>query len=110
MRQAAILIPNAVIEEIHAGQDTDQSAPAVLAWANQCRVDNVRVVASIQRWDLGFGESQVIAHRLGASRWAVLDDRAAGRCAVAHNVPVIQRSASSCFRRRIGRSRELGRW
>ena len=45
--------------------------------------------ASIEHWDLGPGESQVITHCAGGSRWAVLDDRAARRCAVAHNVPVI---------------------
>ena len=31
----------------------------------------------------------MIAHCVGGSRWAVLDDRAARRCAAAHNVPVI---------------------
>jgi predicted nucleic acid-binding protein len=46
-------------------------------------------VASIGHWDLGLGESQVIAHGIGGSRWAVLDDRAARRCAAAHSVPVI---------------------
>jgi predicted nucleic acid-binding protein len=35
------------------------------------------------------GESQVIAHCVGGSRWAVLDDLAARRCAVAHHVSVI---------------------
>jgi predicted nucleic acid-binding protein len=28
-------------------------------------------------------------HCIGGSEWAVLDDRAARRCAAAHNVPVI---------------------
>jgi predicted nucleic acid-binding protein len=31
----------------------------------------------------------VIAHCVGGSRWAVLDDLAARRCAVAHHVSVI---------------------
>jgi predicted nucleic acid-binding protein len=35
------------------------------------------------------GESQVIAHCVGGSRWAALDDLAARRCAVAHHVSVI---------------------
>jgi predicted nucleic acid-binding protein len=47
------------------------------------------VVTSIEHWDLGPGEAQVIAQCVGGSRWAVLDDRAARRCAAAHNVPVI---------------------
>ncbi|OFW32931.1 MAG: hypothetical protein A3G76_11680 [Acidobacteria bacterium RIFCSPLOWO2_12_FULL_65_11] len=85
----AILIPNAVIEEVRAGQQKDRSAATALKWAERYRVDNVTVVASIEPWDLGLGESQVIAHSVGAPRWAALDDRAARRCAVAHGVSVI---------------------
>jgi len=85
----AILIPNAVIEEVRAGQDKDRTATAALEWAAKYRVDDVAVITSIEHWDLGPGESQVIAHCVDGSRWAVLDDRAARRCAAAHNVPVI---------------------
>ena len=85
----AILIPNAVIDEVRAGQDKDRTASAALRWAEQYRVENDAVVASIEHWDLGFGESQVIAHSIAGSRWAVLDDLAARRCAMAHAVPVI---------------------
>jgi predicted nucleic acid-binding protein len=84
-----ILIPNAVIEEIRAGQQKDPTAVAAVQWAAKGRVADITVVASIEHWDLGLGESQVIAHCLGGSRWAVLDDRAARRCAAAHNVPLI---------------------
>lgn len=85
----AILIPNAVIEEVRAGQDKDRMAAPALRWAERYRVEDVTVVASIEHWDLGLGESQVIAHSVGRSRWVVLDDRAARRCAVAHGVSVI---------------------
>lgn len=85
----AILIPNAVIEEVRAGQHKDPKAATALQWAEQYRVENVTLVASIEHWDLGLGESQVIAHSVGAPRWAVLDDQAARRCAVAHGIPVI---------------------
>jgi predicted nucleic acid-binding protein len=85
----AILIPNAVIEEVRAGQQKDPTATAALAWAAKYRVADVAVITSIEHWDLGSGESQVITHCIGGSRWAVLDDRAARRCAAAHNVPVI---------------------
>lgn len=64
-------------------------AAAALSWAERYRVEDVTVVAGIEHWDLGLGESQVIAHSVGGSRWAVLDDRSARRRAVAHNVPVI---------------------
>ncbi|MEQ1910476.1 MAG: DUF3368 domain-containing protein [Vicinamibacterales bacterium] len=84
-----ILVPSAVIEEVLAGQDKDRTASAALEWAERYRVENVTVVPSIEHWDLGSGESQVIAHSLGTSRRAVLDDRAARRCAVARGVPAI---------------------
>ena len=84
-----ILIPNAVIEEVRAGQHKDGTAASALGWAERYRVEDIGAVASIEHWDLGSGESQVIAHCVGASRWAVLVDRAARRCAVAHNVPII---------------------
>lgn len=47
------------------------------------------VPVRVEHWDLGPGESQVIAHGLAGSRWVVLDDRAARRCAVSHGLPVI---------------------
>ena len=85
----SILIPNAVIDEVRAGQDKDPTAAAALRWAEQYRVADVTLVASIEHWDLGAGESQVIAHCVGTSRWGVLDDRAARRCAVSHGISVI---------------------
>jgi predicted nucleic acid-binding protein len=85
----AILIPNAVIEEVRAGQDKDRTASAALEWAEQYRIKNVTVGAGIEHWDLESGESQVIAHSVGTSRWAVLDDRAVRRCNGAHGISVI---------------------
>jgi predicted nucleic acid-binding protein len=85
----AILIPNAVIEEVCAGQHKDRTAATALEWAGRYRVEDIAVVTSVEHWDLGLGECQVIAHCIGGSSWAVLDDRAARRCAAAHNVPVI---------------------
>ena len=84
-----IFVPNAVIEEVRAGQDKDRTAAAALEWALRYTVENVTIVPSIEHWDLGGGESQVIAHCLGAPRWAVLDDRAARRCALGHGIRVI---------------------
>ena len=85
----ALLVPNAVIEEVRAGQDKDRTAAVALEWAHGHAVEDVTVVASIEHWDLGIGESQVIAHCLAGQRWAVLDDRAARRCAQGHSIPVI---------------------
>ena len=58
-------------------------------YATQGIAEDLPLIASVEHWDLGPGESQVIAHCVGRSRWAVLDDRAARRCAAAHNVPLI---------------------
>jgi predicted nucleic acid-binding protein len=84
-----ILVPNAVIEEVHAGQYKDQTVAATREWAVRYGVENIAVVASIEHWDLGLGEAQVIAQCVEGSGWAVLDDRAARRCAAAHSVSVI---------------------
>jgi predicted nucleic acid-binding protein len=85
----AILVPNAVIEEVRAGQHKDRTAARAMEWAGGYRVEDIAVAASIEHWDLGTGEAQVIAHCVDAPRWAVLDDRAARRCAAAHDVRVI---------------------
>lgn len=50
---------------------------------------DVPLIAGVEHWDLGAGESQVIAHCVGRPRWAVLDDLAARRCAASHNVRTI---------------------
>ena len=84
-----IVIPNAVLEEVRAGQAKDPTGAAALSWAERYYIADVELSASIEHWDLGAGESQVIAHSLGKSRWAVLDDRAARRCAASHRIPVI---------------------
>jgi predicted nucleic acid-binding protein len=85
----AILIPNAVIEEVRAGQHKDRTAATALEWAGKHLVEDIAIAASVEHWDLGLGEAQVIAQCVDRSGWAVLDDRAARRCAAAHDVPVI---------------------
>lgn len=85
----SILIPSAVVEEVRDGEKQDHTAKMALEWAVRYEVPNIGVPASVEHWDLGSGESQVIAHGLVESRWVVLDDLAARRCARAHSVPVI---------------------
>lgn len=70
-----ILVPNAVIEEVRAGQDKDRTAGAALAWAERHRVQDITVLTSIEHWDVGSGESQVIAHSVGASGASSLRQR-----------------------------------
>lgn len=64
----AILVPNAVIEEVRAGQREDRKAATALEGAGRYRVENVTVAASMEHWDLGSGESQVIAHSVGTAK------------------------------------------
>lgn len=64
-----ILIPNAVIEEVRTGQRKDRTVATALEWSERYRVEDTAVVASIEHWDLGSGESQVIAHcEMGGAR------------------------------------------
>jgi len=72
-----ILIPNAVIEEVRAGQHKDPPSAAALEWTAKYRVEDLAVTTSTEHWDLGLGESQVIARCISHPRWAELDDRAA---------------------------------
>ena len=84
-----IIVPDAVISEIRGGEVKDATAITALRWAESRRVPDAIIPASVERWDLGSGESQVITHGVAGSRWAVLDDLAARRCATAHGMTVI---------------------
>jgi predicted nucleic acid-binding protein len=84
-----IIVPDSVIAEIRAGEMQDATAIIAIRWAASRRVPDAMVPVSVERWDLGSGESQVIAHGMAGSRWAVLDDLAARRCATAHGMKVI---------------------
>jgi predicted nucleic acid-binding protein len=77
-----LVVPEAVIREIQAGSDRDGSAGKVENLPSILRVEDLPVADRIRLWDLGAGESQVLAHALerpGAE--VVLDDLAARRCA-----------------------------
>ncbi len=84
-----IIVPRAVFEEVRAGEGKDPTAATALAWAADRLVPDATVPVGVEHWDLGSGESQVIAQGLAGSRWVVLDDLAARRCAVSHGLAVI---------------------
>ncbi len=84
-----IYIPSAVIEEVRDGLPKDTTASRALAWAKAYRCADIPVPTSVERWDLGAGETQVISHCLTGNFWAVLDDRMARRCVNAHNLQMI---------------------
>ena len=51
-----ILVPNAVIEEIRAGQAKDQTAAVAREWAARYRVEDIAVGASVEHWDSGLAK------------------------------------------------------
>jgi len=81
----AILIPRRFVP----ANSEDRTAATALEWAGKYLVEDIAIAASVEHWDLGLGEAQVIARCVDGSKWAVLDDRAARRCAAAHEVRVI---------------------
>lgn len=86
---AKAVVPDAVFLEIQAGISDRQAVHITVDWAAPCRAADVPIPLSIERWDLGPGESQVIAHCLKGTQRAVLDDAQGRECARAHGIAVI---------------------
>lgn len=86
---AKAVVPNAVFLEVQAGIGGHQAVQSTAEWAAPRRVADVPIPLSIERWDLGLGESQVIAHCLKETQCAVLDDAQGRQCARAHGIAVI---------------------
>jgi predicted nucleic acid-binding protein len=84
-----VIVPATVVEEIKAGIRKDGTAKDAAAWALQYQQPDISIPSSVERWDLGQGESQVISFCLQGERWAVLDDRMARRCISAHGLTMI---------------------
>jgi predicted nucleic acid-binding protein len=56
-----VIVPRAVFSEVAAGSAGDAAMEAALEWAIPRVQDDILVPASISGWDLGAGESQVLA-------------------------------------------------
>jgi predicted nucleic acid-binding protein len=84
-----LIISETVIEEVHFGNHKDDTADQAVAWATRYRYPDIAIPSSVERWDLGPGESQVISHCLQGPRCAVLDDQMARRCIGAHMLRMI---------------------
>jgi predicted nucleic acid-binding protein len=83
-----IIIPRAVADEVAAGAD-DARFGDLLAWIHPRIATDLPVPPSILGWDLGAGESQVLAHGLAGGYRAVLDDGEARAAAKVHGVALI---------------------
>ena len=85
-----LVVPEAVIREIQAGSYRDETAGKIKDLSSILQVTDRPLPDRIRLWDLGAGESQVLAHGLerpGAE--VVLDDLAARRCARSLGLPMI---------------------
>lgn len=85
------VVPPAVLEEVTVTQHTDAAAGRIAEAKWIERAPDVSVPADVIEWDLGPGESAVIATCLhfGAEARPVLDDLAGRRCARAFGLRVI---------------------
>lgn len=85
----AIIVPRAVADEVRAYGPGDPAARALAATPWLVVVEPVPVPESIAGWDLGAGESAVLAWALANSPAdAILDDAEARRCAATHGLRV----------------------
>jgi len=104
LRGEDVRVPAAVAEEIHRRGPTD---PTVRAMADTPWLKIVPTPVtpdSIQSWDLGMGESSVLAWALAhPGTMAILDDLAARRCAEALAIPCIGTLGLVLLAKRLGR-------
>ena len=83
-----VVVPAAVMREVEAGGDRDHASERVRSASDLHLVEDLKVPTQVALWDLGAGESQVLARALATTGTeAILDDRAARRCARALGIP-----------------------
>lgn len=81
---AEIIVPDKVYKEVMAKGATDISSISLFTNKKFSQVSDVVIPLSIISWDLGEGESSVLAFALkNPDFWAVIDDQEARRCAKA---------------------------
>lgn len=84
-----VLVPRAVADEVGRWGEDDPTVRALAATPWLRVIDTPPVPASIEAWNLGPGESAVLAYahaRPGVQ--AIIDDLAGRRCAVVHHLEV----------------------
>lgn len=84
-----VLVPGTVTMEIHRRGPTDPTVQAIENSPWLTIVEPLPIPALIQAWDLGAGESSVLAWAYAnPGTEAIIDDLAARRCAAGLGVPV----------------------
>ena len=90
LSEEPVQISDAVMAEVAAGHDGHSIITAVEADDRILSVEDIATPMVIAAWDLGAGETQVLAHSLSRSgAIAVLDDAAAKRCGRSLGIPVV---------------------
>jgi predicted nucleic acid-binding protein len=85
-----ILIPQSVAREVAAGDDGAPILEACKSLAAARFIDDLVIPPVVAAWDLGAGETQVLAHcRSRPGSIAVVDDGAARECARSLDLPVV---------------------
>ncbi|MDF5721776.1 MAG: DUF3368 domain-containing protein [Rhizonema sp. PD37] len=85
---AEILVPSGVFEEITTKDDVASTQLLNTSWIQRVEVNTIAPV--VAAWDLGKGESQVLSFALKNTDFAaIIDDRAARRCAQALSINTI---------------------
>lgn len=84
-----VMVPAAVCDEVATGAELDAGSNSALTWSRERLAGDLPVPQSIAGWDLGAGESQVLAHCLAGGHRAVLDDAEARAAARVHALPLI---------------------
>jgi predicted nucleic acid-binding protein len=84
-----VVVPAAVTDEIRRRGPTDITVQALQNTAWIVRIDDLPIPRVIQAWDLGEGESAVLAWAYThPGTEAIVDDLAGRRCAAALGIPV----------------------
>jgi predicted nucleic acid-binding protein len=84
-----VVVPRAVLEELAVKQGQDWIARTVLTDPGIEVVDDVPTPSDVRKWNLGAGESAVVAFCLANTGYrAVLDDLRGRRCAQSLGVPL----------------------
>jgi len=85
-----VIVPAAVFREVTASSHCDRASRAVEAATWIERADARSLPQSVVEWDLGAGESEVIALAIERrSTRVVIDDLAGRKCGLSHGLDVI---------------------
>lgn len=87
---STVLVPEGVLREVEAGEARDGAGQAVRQFDKIEVVPDLEIPEAVRLWDLGVGESQVLARVLEQKGLeAILDDLTARRCGLSLGAPVL---------------------